>query len=203
MLGEIRGRGKLWGAGWSISGVPSLVPTTPHTITALGDLRQTLLALGKKGEALDTARLELEAIRDYPPKEWMEGLTTVAQTFEQSGAFAEALALLESGIKAQDDGMGVLSAGLVSLMALASLCYVQVGDLQSARGMMARFLLGIQGGASSEDCEPLVDCLVRLANFWLERGCAEERAQVLGGLAVMNTVVSREEGPRLPLHGVP
>ncbi len=75
----------------------------------------------------------------------MKGLNLVARNFEESGASAAAIALLELGIRELEDEMDVVSASLASLMDFASLCYVQVNDLQSAREMMAKFLIGLRG----------------------------------------------------------
>jgi hypothetical protein len=49
-------------------------------VTAMGNLRMTLLSQGKKREALDMARQEFEAIRSWPSKARMAGKDLVVRS---------------------------------------------------------------------------------------------------------------------------
>ena len=172
-----------------------------HTVTAMGNLRMTLLSQGKKREALDMARQEFEAIRSWPSEARMAGKDLVVRSFERSEGFSEAIYLLEPEIIVRQNED--IDIAMTSRMLLASICYLQISDLPSTRKMMAWFLPRLQDAAVGEDdCNTLVDDLSRLATLWLERGYTVEGEQVLKGLAALNRQIASEgEDLRTQLEG--
>jgi len=160
-----------------------------QTAIAKANLMFTLLALGKKDEAAGLARHEAERIRILPSsQEQTRWLCAVASRFEEAGAFAEALSLLCPEIEAElarrvPESVGI-SGDLASLMTVASICYVQAGDLSGARGMIRRFVSRLwKTETDAETRDSLSRDVLRLADLCLERQYYEERKHVLSGWA--------------------
>jgi tetratricopeptide (TPR) repeat protein len=158
-----------------------------HTITAMGDLRVTLLAQGQHDEAFILGEQEIEAVAgrsNASVSDIVEAAETVAGTLESAGAYAQAIRFFET--EARLTGVDTMSMSVTSLpsMARAAHCYFHLGDLVKARQMTIA-VLSRAPQSSSKELANLFSYLLPLAMEFLDRGCLPESEQILAMAAIL------------------
>lgn len=165
----------------------------PHTIIAMGNYREALLAQGKVVDAVQVAKEEISCVKgsaSATTTSIMDTLLSVSTAFESARAFPECLSFLEElkvlltnrrKMEPDEPWRGTLSAVL-----LEARSDLELQQEVKARDAIYRLLTGLTV-PFREDMSEFIPGLLRLADMCLERGGFKvEAEQTLVGAAIMS-----------------
>jgi tetratricopeptide (TPR) repeat protein len=154
------------------------------TITAMGGLRQTLVAQKRYKEAADIAREEYACFRDTSREEKINAAETLARALEAAGAFAEAIPFFEEELALKTAEGENLPLAVVSAMIPAAICHMELGQLSRARNLVDETVMRVRDAKElNEDSTTIAAEIVRLTKVCLEKDCIAEGEKLLSVVA--------------------